>query len=111
MTKLICEEWVLQEADYKGIVSIDATTGFEFSDIKIETKQLRVFGTKEQLKILEKRYNIDDSYEYKVEKPGSYWYKIYKDPEATNQEVATKLREYKKLYELNNNETLILRTR
>lgn len=113
MPDLICEDWILYEPDYFGIVSNDPATGLDFVDIKESNKQLRVFGTKEQLKKekVKDKYLIDEVFKYKVEPPGSYWYKFYDNPEATNKEVSQKLREYKKLYELNNKELLIINIR
>jgi len=113
MPDLICEDWILYEPDYFGIVSKDPATGLDFVDIKESNKQLRVFGTKEQLKkeIMKEKYLIDEVFNYKVEPPGSYWYKIYSNPEETNKEVSQKLREYKRLYELNNKELLIINIR
>tara|TARA_R100001594_G_scaffold94682_2_gene128946 strand:+ start:15506 stop:15841 length:336 start_codon:yes stop_codon:yes gene_type:complete len=111
MADLLCESWILDDTTSEGIVSIDAATGEEFADIKIVAKELRVFGTKKQIKEVGKKYNIDEVFEYKVEKEGSYWYKIYNNPEEENARVAKKLKEYKLLYELNNREVLILRIR
>ena len=109
MADLICEDWILDDTTYEGIISTDAATGEKFSDIKIAAKEVRVFGTKKQIKEVGKKYNIDESYDYKVEEKGSYWYKIYNDPEKENDRVCQKLKEYKLLYELNNREVLILR--
>lgn len=88
MNNLICEEWDLYDTDYTGKISIDAFTGEEFADIKTTTKSLRVFGTQEQLKKLQKLYKIDEAYDFEVEQ---------------------KLKEYAQLYELNDNKPLILR--
>tara|TARA_Y100001963_G_C6779291_1_gene449032 strand:- start:1541 stop:1882 length:342 start_codon:yes stop_codon:yes gene_type:complete len=109
LNKLICQEWELQGTSYSGKISVDAFTGEEFSDIAFTTKCIRVYGTKDQLTALSKKYDIDEVYDYKVERKGSYWYNIYRDPEKTNKEVKQKLKEYKILYKLNNNKPLILR--
>tara|TARA_R110000744_G_scaffold304388_1_gene412918 strand:- start:727 stop:1068 length:342 start_codon:yes stop_codon:yes gene_type:complete len=107
--KLLCFDWTLCDKTYSTFRSLDIDTGINSSDIQETEKCLRVFGTKKQIKEVEKIYDIDEVYEFKVEKEGSYWYKIYNDPEKENARVSQKLREYKKLYQLNNNEVLILR--
>jgi len=113
MLDLICEDWILYEPDYFGIVSKDSATGLDFVDIKETMRQLRVFGTKNQLEkeIKKEKYLIDEVYDYKIEPEGSYWYNIYSNPEETNKAVSQKLREYEKLYELNNKELLIINIR
>ena len=105
---LICEDWLLYDKAYSGFVSTDAATGLDFVDVKEESKSIRVFGTEKQIREAAKNYNIDEVYSYKVEKKGSYWYDIFDDPVAHNKTVRQSLKEYKKLYELNNNEILIL---
>ena len=122
--KLIIEEWLLYDTNYKGITSTDAATGLEFADIKTEAKELRVVGTKDQLLFTARKYRIDETYEYHPFKKGSnsanYYEGICFSDEAnselpTMQEYNAKFeRDYKRylnLYNLNNNETLILRTR
>ena len=111
MNNLICQSWILYPESYKGVIRSDFNTGNKFSDIIPQAKELRVFGTKKQLEDLEDKYSIDEIYSFKVEEKGSYWYNIYNDPEAENSRVLKKLEEYKILYELNNNETLIFRTK
>jgi len=111
MIKLICQDWILYADSYKGVMRTEVYTGEKFADIIPHAKELRVFGTKKQLEDLEDKYSIDEIYSFKVEEKGSYWYNIYNDPEAENSRVLKKLEEYKILYELNNNETLIFRTK
>tara|TARA_R100000781_G_scaffold108489_1_gene73041 strand:+ start:508 stop:789 length:282 start_codon:yes stop_codon:yes gene_type:complete len=88
--KLRCEDWVLYDNIYEGCISTDSMTGIEFGDVKEVAKEIRVFGTKNQLKEIENKYNIDEAYTFDVEH---------------------KLQEYKKLYELNDNKILIFRIR
>ena len=109
MADLICQDWILFDTIYKGIVNTDSASGKDFIDIEERPKEIRVFGTIEQIKKAESNYNIDEVYNFKIEKKGSYWYKIYNDPEEENAKVSQKLREYKRLYQLNDNELLILR--
>ena len=110
MPDLVCEDWILYEPDYFGIVSKDPATGLDFVDTEELRKHIRVFGTKEQLEkeIQDDKYLIDEVYAYKVEAEGRYWYNIYSDTAETNKEVSQRLREYEKLYELNNKEVLII---
>tara|TARA_R110002051_G_scaffold98296_4_gene168465 strand:+ start:509 stop:853 length:345 start_codon:yes stop_codon:yes gene_type:complete len=106
--RLLCEDWVLYDKAYRGVVGLDAATGQNFADIKEDTQSVRVFGTRKQIDEAKKRYNIDETYKYKIEKPGSYWWDVFADPEAHNKMVRKTLKEYKELYTLNNNELLIL---
>ena len=106
MSRLFCEDWILYDKEYSTFKSLDATTSLHFQDIQATTKEVRVFGTKKQIKEVEKKYNIDEAYTFEVEKEGSFHY----NPED-NIRIKQKLKEYKKLYELNNNEPLILRTK
>ena len=122
--KLIIEDWVLYNTDYKGFTSTDATTGLQYADIKYEAKELRVVGTKDQLQFTARKYRIDETYEYHQFKKGSNSANYYEgicfsdEPSSskpTRQEYNAKFeRDYKRylnLYNLNNQETLILRTR
>lgn len=109
--KLICQDWDLYETATESFTSRDSR-GHEFQDLKETAKCIRVFGTKEQIDAIETQYNIDEIYNFKVEKPGSYWYKIYgSKAESINEATGKKLQQLEQLYELNNNEILILRTR
>tara|TARA_R100001594_G_scaffold23643_1_gene46322 strand:- start:107 stop:448 length:342 start_codon:yes stop_codon:yes gene_type:complete len=109
LTKLFCETWVLNEKTLKGVVEYDTATKQEFSDIKKVPKVIRVYGTKDQIKNLAIRYDIDEAYSFQVEKKGSYWYRIFKNPEEENKLVKKKLKEYKELYTRKGEEVLILR--
>ena len=109
MNKLICYDWTLCDREYSSYRALDRATGTNFTDIKAIEKCIRVFGTKKQIKEIENKYTIDEVHEFKVEKKGSYWYNIYRNPEEENARIKQKLREYKQLYELNNKEVLILR--
>lgn len=104
-----CEDWILYDKTYKHTIETDADTRINYTDIKCQVKEIRVYGTKKQINEISKKYNIDERYDFKVEKPGSYWYNIYKDPKATNKKIEKKLEDYSKLYELNNKKPLIFR--
>lgn len=111
MNKLICLDWYLYDKVYSTFNSLDAATGLNFTDIKATEKCIRVFGTSKQIEEVSEKYNIDEAYEFKEEEKGSYWYKILHNPEEENAKIKQKLSQYKKLYQLNNNEVLILRIR
>ena len=51
---------------------------------------------------------LDECYEFKVEKKGSYWYDIFKDPIAHNKMVKEKLKEYKAYYDQNKNKSILI---
>jgi hypothetical protein len=110
--KIICLDWDLYETTTEAFRSKDNFTHYDFSDIREVAKCIRVYGTKDQVKAIENQYKIDESYEFKVEKKGSYWYGIFGSrAESINEATEKKLQELQVLYELNNNEILILRTR
>ena len=48
MKKLICEDWILYDTTYKGVMQRNAITGKEYADIEEVKKEMRVFGTKEE---------------------------------------------------------------
>lgn len=107
---LICQDWVLYGKEYSPVVSKDSYTGQEFSDIKEEQGSIRVFGSKKQLEDLEDNYEIDEIYDYKIEKADSYWYKILGDEAKDyNTKVSIKLKKYRELYKINNREALIIK--
>lgn len=107
MSELICEDWILYDTAISGIVSTDPSTGQEFTDIRESAKEIRVYGTRDQLAKASNNYKIDEVYKYETESPGSEWYKC----EATNEAIKKKLGEYNQLYILNNKKVLILRTK
>jgi hypothetical protein len=52
--------------------------------------------------------NLDETYDFKVEPKGSWWYNIYgKDAEKINKKTQEKLTKYKQLYKKQNNKALI----
>ena len=104
MSRLFCEDWILYDKIYNTYNTIDATTGSNYPDILAEAKQVRVFGTKQQIKELEKDFKIDDAYTFEVEKEGSFHYKA-----EDNIIIKQTLKDYKRLYEKNDSKPLIFR--
>ena len=97
----------------KGGFQDTATNSF-YTDLEEVSTGIRIFGTKKEIDkalneyIDETGLALDECYYYQVEKKGSYWYDIFKDPVGHNKEVKRKLKIYKDLYE-KQNKTLILR--
>jgi len=109
MKNLICEDWELYDTTYKGVASRCYATGQQFADIEEVKMLMRVFGTVDQVMAKRKEYNIDEIYSYKIEKEGSFMYRMADDIDAYNKSVAKHLLQYEKLYKLNNNKLIILR--
>ena len=73
------------------------------------------FGTEKQVNQARTQYsndsgyNVDETFDVKVEPKGSYWYNIYgDDAEDINKRTKAKLEKLKQLYIKNNKKTLIL---
>ena len=111
--ELICEDFhFYNNGIYKTIQEL-SPDGW-FTDLKKVEPSIRIFGTRKQIDKALDDYikltglNLDECYEYKIEPKGSYWYKIFKNPEEHNQKVKNKLKEYKELYnKMNTNLALI----
>ena len=94
---------------YKNNSKLDSATHTYFSDIEEISQAIRIFGSKEQIDralddyITRTKLNLDECYEFKIEKKGSYWYDIFKDPIAHNKMVKGKLKDYQELYLKKNN--------
>lgn len=80
-----------------------------FSDLSKVEPSIRIFGTKEQINKALNDYiemtglNLDECYDFKVEKKGSFFYN-----KERNKVIKKKLEEYEKKYnELSNNKALI----
>ena len=79
-----------------------------FSDIKKVEPSIRIFGTKPQIEKTLKDYmdmtglNLDEIFDFKLESKRSYFYN-----EEANKTIKQKLKEYKEVYEKNNNKALI----
>ena len=116
MSKLICEDWQLYDLSYKGVIKNDSYTGEDYVDVEGYKKNMRVFGTRQQIKKISKKYNIDEVWKYEKIKSGSYWDGIVcnngkpNSPtlEEYNKKVDEKYKQYTYLYKLNNNKILIL---
>lgn len=108
MKKLICEDWVLYETEYFNQTKRESYTGKHFVDVGTKNKSLRVFGTSEQLLEYSKLFKIDESYTYKVEEKGSYWYNTLTDIINYNKVVSKNLSKYEEMYIKNNNKIVVL---
>ena len=121
MELLICEDYYFyNNGVYKTIEKL-SPEGW-FTDLKKVEPSIRIFGTREQIDEALDTYieltglNLDESFEYKTEKKGSYWEDIVfsetrKDRptlkeynEAVNKNLAIYREKYNKL---NNNKALI----
>lgn len=108
-SEIIAEDWILESSlEPKGIW--DYAQNRYYADLKETSKHIRVVGTQEQIDKERQKdiYLIDEVYMFQVEPKDSYWYKIYDDPEQTNQQIEIKLREYRLLYKLNKQKLLII---
>jgi len=104
MDELFCEDWILYDKVYNTYNTKDATTNSHFPDILAESKQVRVFGTKQQIKELEKDFNIKDAYTFEIEKEGSFHYKA-----EDNIIIKQTLKDYKRIYLKRDKQPLIFR--
>tara|TARA_B100000700_G_C14687045_1_gene688072 strand:- start:29 stop:403 length:375 start_codon:yes stop_codon:yes gene_type:complete len=121
MELLICEDYYFyNNGVYKTIEKL-SPEGW-FTDLKKVEPSIRIFGTREQVDEALDTYieltglNLDESFEYKTEKKGSYWDGIVfsetrKDRPTLkeyNEAVNKNLAIYKEKYnKLNNNKALI----
>jgi len=121
MELLICEDYFFyNNGVYKTIKKL-SPEGW-FNDLKKVEPSIRIFGTREQVDEALDTYieltglNLDESFEYKTEKKGSYWEDIVfsetrKDRPTLkeyNEAVNKNLAIYKEKYnKLNNNKALI----
>mgnify|MGYP003137986059 FL=1 len=111
--ELICKEFHFYNNKIYKTISKLSPDGW-FTDIKKVEPSIRIFGTSEQVDKAYKDYvkmtglNLDETYDFKVEPKGSYWYNIYgKDADAINKKTQDKLNKYKQLYKKQNNKALI----
>jgi len=121
MEILICEDYFFyNNGVYKTIEKL-SPDGW-FTDLKKVEPSIRIFGTREQVDEALDTYieltglNLDESFEYKTEKKGSYWEDIVfsetrKDRPTLkeyNEAVNKNLSIYREKYnKLNNNKALI----
>lgn len=114
MEVLICKDFHFYNNGVYKTISKLAPEGW-FSDIEKVEPSIRIFGTKEQVEEAYQTYvkmtglNLNETFDFKVEPKGSYWYWIYGDEaEDINTRVKTKLAIYKEKYlKQNNNKALI----
>jgi len=112
------EDWVLYDYHLVSTKSTDNILKKSFADAKEKAKELRVFGTKSQIKEASKKYNIDEAYSYEIETRGSYWdgFLFSDNPnddkptlEEYNKRFINKYEYYLKLYKKNKNKILIIK--
>ena len=106
--ELICEDYHFYNNGVYKTIQKYSPEGW-FSDIKKVEPSIRMFGTRNQLDkgldiyIALTGLNLDECYDFKVEKKGSFFY----DKEQ-NKIIKKKLTEYKERYnKLSNNAALI----
>ena len=80
-----------------------------------EPRNVTIFGTEKQVSEARTQYsndtgyNVNETFNVKVEPKGSYWYNIYGDEaEDINKRTKQKLEKLKQLYINNNKKTIIL---
>ncbi|QDP46687.1 MAG: hypothetical protein Unbinned6316contig1000_31 [Prokaryotic dsDNA virus sp.] len=114
MELLICKDFHFYNNGVYKTISKLAPEGW-FTDIEKVEPSIRIFGTEEQVKEAYEVYvkmtglNLDETYDFKVEPKGSYWYDIYgKEAEEINTRTKIRLALYKEKYlKQNNNKALI----
>ena len=106
--ELICEDYYFYNNGMYKTISKLAPEGW-FNDLNRVEPSIRIFGTRKQIDKALDTYialtglNLDECYEFKTEKKGSYFY----DKERNNS-IKKSLKIYKEKYnELSNNEALI----
>lgn len=116
--KYYIEDWILYDFELVNTKSYDHILNQSFADSEEKAIELRVFGTKSQIKQASKKYNIDEAYSYNLEKRGSYWdgFLFSDNPddkkptlEEYNKKFINRYEYYLKLYEQNNKEILIIK--
>ena len=111
--ELICKEFHFYNNGVYKTISKLSPFGW-FADIDKVEPSVRIFGTEEQVEQAYQEYvkmtglNLAETYDFKVEPKGSYWYGIYgKDAEKINKKTHDKLDKYKELYNKQNKKPLI----
>tara|TARA_R100000781_G_scaffold93352_1_gene57960 strand:+ start:272 stop:619 length:348 start_codon:yes stop_codon:yes gene_type:complete len=111
--ELICKEFHFYNNGVYKTISKLAPEGW-FTDIEKVEPSIRIFGTPEQVEQAYQDYvkmtglNLDETYDFKVEPKGSWWYNIYgKDADSINKKTQDKLDKYEELYNKQNKKALI----
>jgi len=106
--ELICESFYFYNNGVFKTIENLSPEGW-FTDIKKVEPSIRIFGTRDQIDEALDAYikmtgmNLDEVYDFKVEKKGSYFY-----DEKANEIIENKLAIYKERYDkMNNNKALI----
>ena len=98
------------DTECRNVVKWDSQLYSFDNDIKETNRAIRIFGTDKQIDKAFDDYsnitglNLDESYNYQVEKKGTFFYNA-----KQNKLIAEKLKRYKELYKEKENKTLILR--
>jgi hypothetical protein len=115
MKKLKCQDFhFYPNGIFRTTKQKDSYTNSYFADVEAVAQSIRIFGTEKQIDDALNEYcertnlALDECYSFEVEKKGSYWYDIYKDPEARNLHVKKRLEIYKELYLKKSSEALII---
>tara|TARA_R100001086_G_C11755215_1_gene236524 strand:+ start:96 stop:443 length:348 start_codon:yes stop_codon:yes gene_type:complete len=111
--ELICKEYHFYNNGLYKTISKLSPDGW-FTDIEKVEPSVRIFGTAKQVEQAYQEYvkmtglKLNESYDFKVEPEGSWWYDIYgKDAENINKKTQQKLDKYKELYIQQNYKPLI----
>jgi len=91
--------------EFKTVRMQDSFTNNYYTDLEETSRSIRIFGTEKQIDnaledyIKETGLALDESYNFKVEPKGSYWYDIYgSKADEINEKTKTKLEQYENLY-------------
>tara|TARA_B100001250_G_scaffold386697_1_gene383449 strand:+ start:38 stop:403 length:366 start_codon:yes stop_codon:yes gene_type:complete len=116
---IICQDYHFYP---NGIYSTTHKYNLQYStydnDLTEISLSIRLYGTQEQIDKALNEYmertqvNLDESYNFKVEPKGSYWYDIYgSKAEEINKKTQAKLDQYKKIYQDQNDKALLINLR
>ena len=100
---------IVRDYCYKGgsmlVSKTDSYTGYDYTDYQDYQSSIRVVGTLDEIKKLEKDWlkerphlQSDEVYEYDIVKEGDFWYDWHKDPIKRNKEVSENIKRYKEKY-------------
>jgi hypothetical protein len=112
--ELLAQDFYFKNTNiYGNVQKQDPYTNIYYTDLKECELGIRIFGTQKEIDNAVDKYMegtdllLDECYDYKVEPKGSYWYKIFDNPEEHNKNVVEKFKEYKKLYKKTNKPIII----
>ena len=88
--------------EYRNVSKWDSQLYSFDNDVKEISTVIRIFGTQKQIDKAFDDYsnitglNLDECYTYEIEKPGTFFHN-----KEQNKVIAKKLKQYKKMYEIN----------